>query len=860
MTARRSWVRAAVILGLGGLLAGRWAAVQMTETLWSASLGAQATHNAIFQLKLVLALLAFAVAGIWTLGNLYLVYRSIGSVHVPRRLGNLEIMEAVPRRHLALGTAILGLAIATAVSYRASSWWYAFALLGSRAPLDLSDPILHRDLTYYLFRLPWQRTVLGYLTTLGAALLVVVGTLYALLGAIRLRPGQLLAADWARAHLGGLLGIFGLVLAAGFLLEPAVQVASLGNLPQEAVLAEAKASATRLLAGMALVAGISSLAWVWVNRVALLLVPWGSLAALALVQSFLPRAASRDAVLQLAPELEAARAHFFAVAYGGPALDTTLDLPLAAPSALVERRSPELAAAPLWNGAQLTELLNRAAVVRPFERFTEPALSLYHTPAGQAVPVFLSAREVDLLAARETGAGLSWDNVHRGSLSRATGVLAVAATRTSPDGRPLFVGDLARPDSAGEKPVEVAGSADGHLFSPAAEDFVVVTPGTTEVAGIRPGPWPRRLALAWTLQSLRLLSTTAVPPRDVIVWRRAVARRLDRYAPFARFGTPFPVLNGGHLRWVAWGYVAAEAFPLAPPSSWHGRVVRYLRASLIGVVDAATGATAVYLAAQPDPVSAAWAELAPDIVQPMERLPAAVARHLRYPEELFEAQASLILGRTPAEPASLRFGTRSAGAPARGAAGQVSRPVWVVSTLPGDPTLKLRVRAVLERGEPGRLAALLDGSVEGTEPVLRVFRLAEPLAYPGPSQFAARVGRELEPGVAAAGPVTVELFPEGLVMLRSVYLVPQADSGLPRFREVVAGVGDGLGRGATPGAAVRAAVREAGPALPEAGDWIEARRWFRRLEAARRAGDWAAFGRAYERLRRLLGVAPDTLR
>lgn len=860
MSARRSWIRAAAILGLGGLLAGRWAAVQVTETLWSASLGAQATHNAIFQLKVVLLLLAFAAAAVWALGNLYLVYRSIGSVHVPRRLGNLEIVEAVPRRHLALGAAILALAIAVAVSYRTSSWWYAFALLGSRAPLALTDPVLHRDLTYYLFRLPWQRTVLGYSTTLSAVLLAVVGALYGLLGAIRLRPGRLLVADWARAHLGGLLGIFGLVLAAGFLLEPAMHVASLGHLPQEAALAKANVSAARLLAGIALIAGLSSLAWAWADRVALLLVPWGGLAALALVQSLLPRTASRDAALGLTPELEAARRQFFAVAYGGPASDTTLDLPLAAPSTLWERHRAELAATPVWNGAQLTELLNRAAA-RPFERFTEAALSLYPTPAGQAVPIFLSAREVDLLAAREAGAALSWDNVHRGSLSRAKGVLAVAATRASSDGRPLFVADLTRPDSAVGEPVEVTGAGDDQLFGPAAEDFAVVTPGAAGVTGIRPGRWPRRLALAWTLQSLRLLSTTAVPPRDVIVWRRAVARRLDRYAPFARFGPPFPVLAGGHLKWVAWGYVAAEAFPLVPPRSWHGRMIRYLRAGFIGVVDAATGATAVYLAAsRPDPVSAAWAALAPDIVQPVERLPAAVAQHLRYPEELFEVQASLVFGRTPAGPAPVRFRTGTAATAARVPEGQVSRPVWVVSTLPGDPTLRLRLRAVLERGESGRLAGVADGSVEGTEPTLRVVRLAEPLAYPGPSQFAARVSQELEPGVAAAGPVTVALFPEGLVMMRSVYLVPPADSGLPRFREVVAGVGDGLGRGATPGAAVRAAALEAGPAPPGAGDWIEARRWFRRLDAARRAGDWAAFGRAYERLRRLLGVAPDTLR
>jgi hypothetical protein len=31
------------------------------------------------------------------------------------------------------------------------------------------------------------------------------------------------------------------------------------------------------------------------------------------------------------------------------------------------------------------------------------------------------------------------------------------------------------------------------------------------------------------------------------------------------------------------------------------------------------------------------------------------------------------------------------------------------------------------------------------------------------------------------------------------------------------------------------------------------------MDAARRAGDWAAFGRAYQRLRRLLGAGSDSV-
>src|SRR3970282_2718569 len=115
--------------------------------------------------------------------------------------------------------------IAVLRSHRASGWWCAFALLGSRASVELVDPVLHRDLTYYLFRLPWERTMHGFLATLSAVLLVVTGALYTLVGAIRVVERRLVVADWARTHVAGLLVVFALTLAAGLRVDPAGDVA-----------------------------------------------------------------------------------------------------------------------------------------------------------------------------------------------------------------------------------------------------------------------------------------------------------------------------------------------------------------------------------------------------------------------------------------------------------------------------------------------------------------------------------------------------------------------------------------------------------------------------------------------------------
>jgi hypothetical protein len=155
------------------------------------------------------------------------------------------------------------------------------------------------------------------------------------------------------------------------------------------------------------------------------------------------------------------------------------------------------------------------------------------------------------------------------------------------------------------------------------------------------------------------------------------------------------------------------------------------------------------------------------------------------------------------------------------------------------------------------LAAVADGYLDGGRPVLRAIRLAVPLAHRGPSRFGAETVSDSSPSTAA-GTVTTLVLDGGIVTVRPVVTRPAREDEAPRLVEMVVGGGGVLGRG--PGTVAALRDLSAGVDSPGASvaDWRAAREWFRRLDAARRAGDWAEFGRAYEQLRRLLRSPADS--
>src|SRR2546423_7836636 len=164
--------------------------------------------------------LVFAVA--WMTGNLLLVYRAIGSVQMPRRLGDLEIVEAVPRHTLLATTVLLGVIVGFLLSLGTGEWWRHAVLAASPPHFGITDATkLGRDVGYYLSVLPWLAALQNRTLILVIGALGIVALLYGVIGSLRIRRGRIRASDYARVHLGVLLALLALVIAWGAVLDPA---------------------------------------------------------------------------------------------------------------------------------------------------------------------------------------------------------------------------------------------------------------------------------------------------------------------------------------------------------------------------------------------------------------------------------------------------------------------------------------------------------------------------------------------------------------------------------------------------------------------------------------------------------------
>ncbi len=839
MPKRGLWLKLVLGAALAALFLGRWLAVATTGRLWADALGVAEPHRDIAALRLALDAAGFVLAAAWCIGNVYLVYRQIGSVQVPRRLGNLEIAESVPRKYLLAGAVAIGAILALALSHDTGAWWLQRALVESKLVVGIQDPVLNRDVSFYLFRLPWSRVVHGYVLLLVGVVLGLVALLYGAIGAVRWEERRVVCTDLARRHLAVLLAVLALVLAWGYRLEPAELVGGLHNVKYDAVLTGVRIPVAHVLGALAVIVAVVSLLWLAVERGGLVGAAWLALLLVSFLGHYvLPGfvGAARGSEGRRSRELETFATQFLRRAF---ALGVdTVPLQLAVPDdAFVARHAPVLERAPVWEEFAASHVL-RLADGRPApdprsaDVVFETSLAAYPGAGGRDVPVLLGVRETDTARARAVDRDLSWERRHGEPFGSAIGAVAIQAAAATDDGMPLYIAHLDHPDSAVAQPTDLALRNDTVWFAPGFTDFAITPPD--HLAGIVAGGLWRRLALAWTLQAPRLLTSAAVGRATVVLAYRAVGARLARFAPFARFGAAYPVVAGERLLWLASGYVSAEAFPLSQRITWRGDDVRYLRAGLLGLVDAHTGATELFLLPDADPLSRAWAALLPGLVQRASAIPPAVLRHVRYPHEQFIKQVALL----------------------RAEAGRArpAEPFWWVGPAPGDSAVRLRLRAVDEVLREPRVAAVIEGTMRQGVQRLTALAYPQPYVLPGPSELAREFRSEPTRDSVIEGTVRLVPFADGAVALQAFY----ADSGA--LVGVALGWRGAVGRGRSLAEAVGRVQPVAPPVAPAgAADALAAARAaFRRLDSARAAGDWKAFGDAWESLQRALAGNRDS--
>ena len=815
--------RRALLVGVGLLVAvlvgGRWLALETAERAWGASLpGGTAYLTARDFARLVSGLLLIGAVA-WGTANLLFVYRSIGSMQLSRRLGDLEIVEAVPQPLLLAGTIACGLVFGFLLTLGTGDWWMAAALASRPPTFGVMDPVLQRDLGYYLGQLPWTERLRQFALVAVCSASVVVALLYVGIGSLRFRRWLPYANAHARAHLGVLLALLALTLTWGALLDPAETVAGLhGTLARRTL--DVRLAAAPVVAGVGAAVTVVSLVWGLRERPVLLITAWSALLAVSLlafavipgsVSSSPPSSRGRGAA-ESDTGLAAERQRLEGLAFGV----TTL-----AERAPPGFASPDVAAAtvPIWDAHRvLAAAAARRDLARPHSTPTAAGLSPQSFGDGRATWLVAFRPDVDSIALQQPPPG--WAAIHRGPSARVGRPFAAVEDDTILAFAPVPTRDSTT------------------WFGPRFSDFAVATPDTWPAlrhSGLALAGWWRRTALAWALQS------PALARREtdglVLLWRRDVLERLGRLAPFAAFDDASPVVADSALWWVAYGYFEAEAFPLARPVDGGGRdSLRYLRAGLVGTVSAVGGDTRLYLAPGADSLAAAWAKLLTPLVRPLDSLPPALRAQLPFPARAFRAATALVerwrtdttaWSARPREPFEIV-------APATEGSTEPRR-VWMAQGFEAGSTLAALVAATMTpdgprvwKWQPGtaRLPPLLVGSPNTTAP-----------------------------GVPRLWNVARALFSEQA-------LFTQTPAGGPPtgIDTVFLSWGDHRGQGRSVPAALRSLLASSGegrfpPDTALAARWRRAQRLAAEADAALARGDLEAFGKLYGQLKELLGLS-----
>ena len=396
-----------------------------------------------------------------------------------------------------------------------------------------------------------------------------------------------------------------------------------------------------------------------------------------------------------------------------------------------------------------------------------------------------------------------------------------------------------------------------------------------------------------------------------ILFNRNPAERVQKVAPWLTLdGNIYPAVVDGRVLWIVDGYTTNSGYPYskrinlsdattnslttsaAAVASLPNKTVNYIRNSIKATVDAYDGTVTLYKWDEKDPVVDTWAKAFPGTLKAKSDMSADLLSHIRYPEDLFGVQrdvlstyhvksASAFYGgqdfwRVPTDPSSI------------GANNGIQPPYYTTLQLPGakEPNFSLTT-AFVPRGNRQNLTAFAAvNSDHGPDyGKITVLQLPRSTNISGPSQVSSNF--EAKPEVAQAlsllrqGGSDVVLsnlltlpVGGGLLYVQPVYVRATANtSSYPLLQKVLVSFGDQIGfdntlKGAldqvisgasssiinstpstsgggtkpTGNTSLKAALENAKQALADS-------------QSALKAGDFAAYGRAQDRLKAAIAAA-----
>ena len=626
-----------------------------TEWLWFDTVGFSSVFMTILLTRILLGLIFGGISFIVLYVNLLIVHRSPATdvlIELENHLGlpSRFFLEPYIKRLVLPVTGILSFLAAL----QATGEWERVLRFLHPTPFQVQDPLFHKDLGFYIFRLPLLNFLCQWLIIVFLVSTLLVTIAYILYRGIQITSQGLRFSLWARTHLLILIGGLLFLKAWGYHLSTYDLLYSPRGVVFGASYTDLSATlpALRVLTLLAAVCGLLCLTQVWRKKFTLLFGGLITLVAAAIIgQMIYPNLLQRFRVVPNELELEKPyivhNIQFTQSAYGLDRIEE-VEFPAEENLTMDDLRKNELTVnnIRLWDPRPLLATFAQIQEIRTYYKFVDVDVDRYHLN-GRYEQVMLSPRELsyDHLPSR------IWINEHL-TFTHGYGVVLGPVNRVSPEGLPvLYTKDIppnstpplniTRPEiyygELGNEYVFVR-TKSKELDYPAGDKNVYTTYKGS--GGVPITSFLRKALFAARFGTVRILFSEDIVPGSHVMFYRRIGERVRKIAPFLRY-EPDPYLvvsEDGRLFWIVDAYTISDKYPYSEP---YGQVGNYIRNSVKVVVDAYHGSTHFYVSDPNDPLIQTYTEIFPTLFQPLEAMPADLKDHIRYPEMLLAIQAQM---------------------------------------------------------------------------------------------------------------------------------------------------------------------------------------------------------------------------
>jgi len=430
----------------------------------------------------------------------------------------------------------------------------------------------------------------------------------------------------------------------------------------------------------------------------------------------------------------------------------------------------------------------------------------------------------------------------------------------------------------------------------------------TGTGGVPVGSTLNKLLFALKYQEQRILLSNLINADSKILYNRSPRERVAKVAPWLTLdGDPYPSIVNGKVTWIIDGYTTSSGYPYAQATSLStatadaltvnstsitaqsNKTVNYIRNSVKATVDAYDGSVTLYQWDEKDPVLKTWMKAFPNTVKPKSAISKGLLEHVRYPEDMFRVQRDILSSyhvknaaafyggqdfwRVPRDPST--FGANAGAQP----------PYYMTLQMPGSatPTFSLTTPFVPRGGRENLSAFASVNATAGPDyGKISVLQLPRSTNIAGPSQVASNF--EAKPEVANAlsllrqggsdvvlGNLLTLPVGNGLLYVQPVYVTATSNAAAyPLLQKVLVSFGDVIGfdsslKGAldqvfggnsgTSTSSSQPTATTSNSSADLASALQSAKQALADGQAALAKGDFAAYGRAQDRLKSALAAA-----